>query len=832
MSTIVTDLISHLQCGESISAGDAIYIDTTTGKIGKFDVTDQNQTFAGMAKEAGVLNDWIRVAQSGRIKGFTGLTPGVFIYASVTTPGGYQEIEPAASQKIVLGISKSSTELTINGGLGIKPGGDGGGGGLDVFYTQDMEALADTADFSKGNNAAFMGGGTMQGTLSLESVSPISKDKSLKYVQAAGSLNDYFASEEISLDPKQAGSLCSKVLYYTYDGNFGDIRLIAWDETNDQELAIGAGQIEDAADPTRYALYFSIPSTCTSLRWGAQVEVENIGATLVVDDVQMTQDPLIFQETTSTQYIALDTSNGNGSSGTKIRRFTNERVNTGGSILTYVDSPTNGASFTATRRCTVTAVWDDVTPTSGAPMGFSLNASSLTTNLTALSVSERIAYSSNIVTTSSDKGQVTATVLMEAGDVLRPHHNGNFTSSGVATVSLSLTAIAQSNNLVTSDSGTENVFSAFIDGTIATPVASQQTGGQFISSVTDLGTGHYRINFVSGFFTETPHVWNNSEARIGVLAESIFIDYSTLSTASVEVIAADNAAGTHRDSKFFFFAKRQSSDYKDPHAYNLIQVQDDFENSSSARIANNGTASITSQSANWIQSVLRFGLGAVRLTFNPGIFTVAPSIEAINGNFGAFIYVSSVSTTQAELVVRTDAGNNVDIDFHVTLNKQGADYTPPKGVSAGAMQAVAVAVIKDVKPSDTSGGTFTSGAWQTRTLNTISGSGFASLSANQITLQSGTYEVDVTAPALGVNAHKAVLYNITDAQDEIIGQSSYAPSTSSSVSLIKGTITNNSAKTYEIRHQCGITKATDGFGISANFGIDNIYTQVIIRKLK
>lgn len=139
MSTIVNDLISYLQCGEIIAANDAVYISPSDGKIYKFDVTDSDLVFAGIAKESGILNAYIRVVQSGRVKGFTGLTPGVFIYASTTVPGGYQEAEPSASQKIVLGIAKSATEIVLNGGLGIKPGGAGSGS-----YNYIENGLADS----------------------------------------------------------------------------------------------------------------------------------------------------------------------------------------------------------------------------------------------------------------------------------------------------------------------------------------------------------------------------------------------------------------------------------------------------------------------------------------------------------------------------------------------------------------------------------------------------------------------------------------------------------------------------------------------------------------
>lgn len=286
MSTIISDLVSHLQCGEAISANDAVYIDSSDGKIYKFTPTDDTQTFAGIAKEAGVLNDFIRVSQSGRIKGFTGLTPGAFVYASTTVPGGFQLVEPAASQKIILGIAKSATELTVNGALGIKPGGDGGGGGLDVFYIENMEGLANVSDFATGNNATFLGGGTLQGTLAVEDVSPISGLKSLKYTQAAGSLNDYFASPTIELDLKQRGNITGVTFYYEYDGNPEDIRFVVYDLTNSVELTGVHLYLQPTTHATRYQFSVEIPQGCEEIKYGVQVQQENSGAVLKLDDVE------------------------------------------------------------------------------------------------------------------------------------------------------------------------------------------------------------------------------------------------------------------------------------------------------------------------------------------------------------------------------------------------------------------------------------------------------------------------------------------------------------------------------------------------------------------
>lgn len=146
--------------------------------------------------------------------------------------------------------------------------------------------------------------------------------------------------------------------------------------------------------------------------------------------------------------------------------------------------------------------------------------------------------------------------------------------------------------------------------------------------------------------------------------------------------------------------------------------------------------------------------------------------------------------------------------------------------------------IVDQKTPGTPGGTFTQAAWQTRTLNTTIGSNTitgSSLLNNQFTLPSGTYRINVSAPAYTVNRHKAKLRNITDSSDTLIGTSEYnAPSTGTVVtsSLIKGIFTITSSKVFEIQHQCQTTSgATNGFGVESNFGVVEIYTQVEIWKI-
>lgn len=179
------------------------------------------------------------------------------------------------------------------------------------------------------------------------------------------------------------------------------------------------------------------------------------------------------------------------------------------------------------------------------------------------------------------------------------------------------------------------------------------------------------------------------------------------------------------------------------------------------------------------------------------------------------------------------------IAAHVALADPHTQYLLESVVIAVAQLTNALPLllhVRDEKAANTAGGTFTTGAWQTRTLNTektneISG---ASLAANQITLPAGTYEIEAKAPALYVNRHKARLYNITDAADVLIGSSEYtAPATNAQTfSTVAGRFTLAAQKVLELQHRCQTTAATSGLGVESNLDSKvEVYAEVMIWKL-
>jgi hypothetical protein len=149
---------------------------------------------------------------------------------------------------------------------------------------------------------------------------------------------------------------------------------------------------------------------------------------------------------------------------------------------------------------------------------------------------------------------------------------------------------------------------------------------------------------------------------------------------------------------------------------------------------------------------------------------------------------------------------------------------------------ISVAVIADVKSSGTFGGTFTSGAWRTRDINTeISDpDGIVSLSSNEFTLGAGSYLVEWSAPAYLVDGHQSRLYDVTGTAAVQLGSSGfssvYYSAAANNFSIGSVLVSPAASNTYRVEHWSTATFANAGFGYYANISSE-IYTIVKIIKI-
>lgn len=168
------------------------------------------------------------------------------------------------------------------------------------------------------------------------------------------------------------------------------------------------------------------------------------------------------------------------------------------------------------------------------------------------------------------------------------------------------------------------------------------------------------------------------------------------------------------------------------------------------------------------------------------------------------------------LYYKTDGG----VEYNLTSGGGSVDYIH----------------IEEQKTLGTDGGTFTTGAWQTRSLNTeVSDTGgHASLASNQITLAVGTYEAEIFCPAYQVNRHRARLQDITNGVTLLMGTSEYTSPTDGVVSSSKivGRFVLTASTVIEVQHYCNQTRATLGYGIASSLGTGNeVYTVATFRKV-
>ena len=177
----------------------------------------------------------------------------------------------------------------------------------------------------------------------------------------------------------------------------------------------------------------------------------------------------------------------------------------------------------------------------------------------------------------------------------------------------------------------------------------------------------------------------------------------------------------------------------------------------------------------------------------------------------------------------------------LTLGASGDTVTIPSGATiansgtaSGFGLFSSYAIIADQKAQNTDGGTATSGAWRERDLQTeiADPDSIVSISSNQFTLAAGSYLIKWYTGARKVMAHQTRLYDVTGTAEVEVGTSEQshtdAPE-SSYKSMGAARVSPGSSNVYSIEHQVNTTKATEGWGTAANFGVEQ-YTTVEIYK--
>lgn len=637
-----------------------------------------------------------------------------------------------------------------------------------------LDATENLNTWSTGDNATFLGGGTLAGTFVKETSTPLNGTASYKYTQAASSLDDYIASPVQTVPVRFRGQFAYLSFPFQYNGNTNDIRIVIYDATNATIISSTSDNIFGTNGSTSTVVASCIiPPNCTSVRVGFQVKVLNSGKILSFDDVSFGQSVSSFVDITTvdTQYIYAGTAIvGFGSTNTGVARFPTGLTNTASGIVQLTQSATLGDSITALKSCNLWISTSSGTGSVGSAGVFIVRNSSITTP--ASPVSSTI-LQNQYWGGSSQYYNLATSVKLAVGDTVKiVRDSTNTTAPSV----VSILATADSNAIATP---TQQISSDSLPFTFkATAIVDADPIGTFNTYFKSVST-QSSLNLSGTAPTQTVSDMNANGIR---LYPTAFNAASTAALPSKAVVYIGKGLKNYALSVFGATGKT------------LPGLIDSVVQSSTVEsgVANN---------------------------YNPttGLLTIE-------------VGMNTIGTITSRRIIDTDTGA-LSAGYMVF----NASTTP--SIAALPILAPRIATLSDVKSSGVAGGGATAGT-QTRTLNTlVDPTGIVtSLASNQITLSAGTYYIRASAPAGFVNSHKIRFRNITDSSTALIGSSEYVSPVNTGFfttrSTLSGEITITSSKVFELQHYVSTTRASDGLGTISSNGESEVYSIVEIQRIK
>jgi hypothetical protein len=119
--------------------------------------------------------------------------------------------------------------------------------------------------------------------------------------------------------------------------------------------------------------------------------------------------------------LIVNQGSGHGSTNTTIRRFSNVVKNSGAGI-TYASSATLGDTFTINEAGVYSISYTDQNSAASTCFGISVNSTQLTTSITGINASNQVM---GTCASSGTESNVSATLALNAGDIIRAHTNGS-----------------------------------------------------------------------------------------------------------------------------------------------------------------------------------------------------------------------------------------------------------------------------------------------------------------------------------------------------------------------------------------------------------------------
>jgi len=667
-----------------------------------------------------------------------------------------------------LKYDSTTSRWQIVGGTG---SGTGGSTALDTIL--QLTASEQLTDWSTGDNATFLGGGTLSGTFVKETTTPLHGTASYKYTQAAGSLDDYLASAVFPVDLRFRGQQVYFSAPIQYDGNTGDIQIVIYDVTNATVLTTLSNSIIGTNGATQTVIASALlPLTCANIRVGFQVKVLNSGKILSFDDIQVGQS--LYQaaqlnNVTDWQDAGLVAADFQGFGTPTAIQIQSRRE--GGDLLVR-------GKFTSG---TPTAVETRV--------NLKLNGVALTSaNSISIPSIQVVGKGNTNIAAGTNFGG--ASVLIEPSSTYMTFGGENSTLNGLSKI--------VGNALV----GVGSLFSF----NARIPIAGWSAGNTAIVTPTQ----QISSDTLPFTFKATAIVDADPIGTFNTYTYAANTNTATISaSAPTQTVASMNADGFRVFARAYNAASTTASparvDIKIGKGLKAEEVN-----------AYGALAKATMATYNYIQASTTTQYGAL-VTYDEvlGILRIDAG-RAFNTN-----------TTIALI------GSAGGVDISSAYFVFNASTTP--SIAALPILQPRIATLSDVKASGTAGGNNVTG-FQTRTLNTlVDPTGIVtSLSANQVTLPAGTYMIEASCPNQFAGISKARFRNITDSATALGGTSEFSNNGSAYAtnrSFINGEITISSPKIFELQHYLGVVQ-TGGLGSAASSGETEVYSTLKITKIR
>ena len=198
---------------------------------------------------------------------------------------------------------------------------------------------------------------------------------------------------------------------------------------------------------------------------------------------------------------------------------------------------------------------------------------------------------------------------------------------------------------------------------------------------------------------------------------------------------------------------------------------------------------------------------------------------------GQFTISSSKTFEMQRRVQTTKATNGYGVlsGFSVTeVYLQVELWKEKSGGSGGALPYIQ---LRHTETSTTDGGGSLLGAWRTLPFDdeTSDTGNHCTLSADQFTLDAGTYRIKAYHIMYNCQNSRVKLYNITDVADEIVGTNHYDSGATAQAVKVEGEFTIATAKTFELQYRSQVTIATNGLGTNSGWGTE-IYGSIELWK--